>query len=425
MKPDKKEAINLIASAIEQLVAARYYESNTGRLSAQTILATTAAITGEMIRYSANDMKKPADIEEAKDSLREATKLLQTLMCKLGRKAEELPSFDAILAHTLENPKPQDGPVLTTDSYYAPHEPPAIGAAALREDVLFLMNAFELEPEDFSPASFIALIRTISGVRDVLPAEIANRMSMEVMFGAVFMEPLDRSLAPTRNKLFTSDRLHAAAHDLADILIRQSAAVDNGIPSGPTLLAKTGALIGEMTRNVVLKDSPIEADYVSSAEIDAYLEDVNVLLMASYIRRGGDAEELAEYGEYVANAAASIGRAPYPKHNVPTEFLPRECPAAEAAMVREPFEEIARTYKLTDWEKPTICVIALNNLIKHAETVMPTSVAVRLAMEEAAAIARVKPANLDEIESMMPPDIRKSFQTVRAQARKAAELKPA
>ena len=421
--PEKNhDAVNACAEDVFQLAVERYRDEESGALSADTLLATTAALTGEMTRRVVTDMNNPKDVAEANSFLKIIADCLKHVVLAHGGDMDKLPSFDGILAHTLENPNKQDGPVFTVDPYHTPHEPPALGAAALREDVFFIAQSYGLTDEERAAACLIALAKTMDVTAPVIDMATAYQLAMETAVGVAHMEPLDRSLAPTRNKLYISKRLLSAAAEVTRIVIKQNMALENGAPHPQTLTAKTGALLGEMAHRAGIDDRTSTADYFISEEVDTYLEDCNVMFMASYIRRGGQAEELAEYGEYVANAAACYGQNPYPKHTVGAADLPHSFPAAEAAMAREPVMEVAEKFHLSAWERATACAIALNDTIRFAETVIPTQIAFRLAMEEAAAIARLKPLDLDALMESAPEPVRQGIASLRKKAALALDI---
>ncbi len=406
---DPASNIKAVAQQISEAVVERYREEETGRLNAETLLATTAALTGSIIRCSFRNMAEPEDRAEASEILREISFVLQTFLVGKGADKNDFVAFDEILSRTLGNKDYKTGLVLTNDPHHSPHENPAIGAAALREDALFSAHKAGLEEKDLAKACLYALAQTVGGVVSVLPAPVAYRMAMEVVVGAAYMEPLDRRSVPVVPKPVLSRRLVEAGSGLSEIFLKQSHAIADGARLDiPTMVAKAGAFLGEATHKAFVR-KPIAADYVVSGEVNAFLEECNIQIMASYIRRGGDAKSLAEYGEYAANAAASIGQSPYPRHNVEEAYLPHNCPAAEAAMAREPAKEIAKKYNLLDWEMAAASLVAVNDHIRIAECFITTPVAARLAMEEAAAIARVAPVDWDSIAAASPRDVREGM----------------
>ncbi len=417
------------AEEIFQLVV-DWHQEESGELSADTLVATLAALTGEATRRAAGNMITQEDKSCANAFLSIISDVLTHVVQQTGHKSKDLSSFDSVLEHTLKNPTLQNGPVLTIDPYHTPHQPPAQVAAILREDVLFLSRNHGLSDQECAGACLIALGQAMQQVSHVLPPPVAYQMSMEVAAGVAYMEPLDRSKVTFDKKFFLTKRIIAAANEITRIAIIQNAVLENGRPHPQTLAAKTGAILGELVhraaaRNISERPSYSSADYIVLPDVDQFLEECNVQFMASCIRRGKNIDKLPEYGEYVANAAASIGHDPYPKHNVKEKDRPHSFPVAEASMAREPIRRVAQKYNLSDWELASACAATANDTIRLAEQVTSTQAAFRLVMEEAAAIARIKPLDLDKLMESAPENIRKGMMEMRQRALAAVENGPA
>ena len=427
----KKKNHSATAKCAEEIVqlATDWHQEESGALSAETLLATLAALTGEAICRAANNMNTQKDIKEAHAFLNALSEGLKHVVQQAGREAENLSSFESVLEHTQRNPEPQKGIALTVDPYHTPHQPPAHAAAALREDVLFLSQSHGLSEQECAGACLIALGRTVQRVSQVLPPPVAYQMAMEVAVGVAHMEPLERAEITFDKKFFLTNRIIAAANEITQIAVTQNAALQGGRPHPQTLAAKTGAMLGEVVHRAAAKNFAEQpryksADYIVLPEADVFLDECNVQFMASCIRRGIDIERLPEYGEYAANAAASIGHDPYPKHNVEEKDLPRTFPFAEASMAREPVMRVVRKYNLSSWELASACAASSNDSIRIAEHACGTETAFRLVMEEAAAIARVKPLDLEKLMKTAPENIRKGMMSMKRAALASVEHIP-
>ena len=83
-----------------------------------------------------------------------------------------------------------------------------------------------------------------------------------------------------------------------------------------------------------------------------------------------------------------------------------------------------RRYNLSGWERATASAVLVNDVIRLAERIITAQPAFRLAMEEAAAIARVKPIDLDKLMKDAPKDIRQEMADLRKKAKASVENIP-
>ena len=412
---------------IYQAIIARYRDPAAASVDAGTMLGAAAALTGEMIRRASSNLKNQKSVATAHEYLYATANLLRGRDDDEEIDPENFPPVDAILLYTRDNPPTLGaGPVLTNeDPRYEPDEMPHLAAAALREDVLYASKMGKLTPEECALACMMALAETVKVLSRIIPDPVAYTMAMEIVVGTVYMPPADRRDAPKGNNMFVSRRIIDAGKEITSILIKQDVALSRGRRHAPTLAAKAGALLGEMVYNAD-RDIKTEAfKSVISSEAERYLEECNSVLVDTFSEGSEAADIFPSYEDYALNAVASVGKHPYPRHNVKTEEMPRAFPAAEAAMARDAIALIAVKYKLSDWERATAALTCVSDVIEKIKGELPVTTAVRLAMEEAAAGARLQPVDLDDLMSKVPEDARARVSKLRELARSALVCKPA
>lgn len=407
----RDEAI-IAASDIFGVVTVQSQES-ARRMNAETFISNLAAVMGENARVAGDSNPSNGGCaEQTIEFLESASRVF--LASKFYRKASPTLGFNEMLKHAQ---KRAGEPVeLAVDPYYDPHERPEISAAHTRKPVRDISKKYALSPWETATAGAMALIQALDQVAHITqPKEVAYQIAMETALGIAYQKPWSLEQAQKRPDRLTAPRnVVAACNQIAMLAVKGSSRMLGGASTREEkrqaillTLGVTGSWMGEMAARAGMKPMPEKPCMIISADTSAFLEEAypNFVLISGHPSRRD--EKMPRFGAFASHAVASLGKHPCPNLTLAEKDRPPNWPPYLAAMLRDDVFDLAKKYKLSDWELASASVCAAMKTVEEIPAgIVKSPTAVRIVMEHAVGMSYMTPLQLDPIRKSAPEDIK-------------------
>ena|GEM_PF-4616372 len=294
-----------------------------GRVSAETLLATIAAITGESAAFASlsdSEMTRGIVSDSALEFLESLSDIMKSQL-KSHMVEGEYPNFDDLVKQSCEG----NGLVLTNDPYFDPHQRPLCAAAFYRNEIYAIAAKHKLGDWEIASAAAFAVINASEQALPVDTPDVIYRLVMETAIGVAQSTPIvveDARMINNYDKLLKLEpNAIKASEEIADLLLRTSAEASKSIGENKkdymregilTVIAMAGALTGEMALRAGEEPIPSFPTMIMCAEADAFLARSyrEFVLLAGHPSER--TEKLPRFQTHLLHAIKSFGVHPYP-----------------------------------------------------------------------------------------------------------------
>ncbi len=404
MAEDKRVYVDMItnhAQLMDRTLQSVLKDDNAG-LNAETYLASIAALVG---RSWWQEIKNSSEIEKREFIQSEAQKLYEIITRDTSRDDEVSADVKRAIQFVGDSIIDGESLPLSSSDYHKPHRPPEALAAMLWGDLFYISQKSKDIDVSCVDVATMHLAMAAQAINGVMPDDVLLSMALEVAVGAAMSKPLKEDEIPIDLQWQLSQRALDASNEIYVALFQQNETYEpEAHVHFETVCANAGALLGIMAGEAAgLQCS--KSDYVSSSDVDGFLEDGYVQILTSSFRRAGEPFEVPDYGDYAANAAQSIGHQHFPKLMVKDQHAPNGFPLAAASMLRPAVKCIGEQFSLSLWGIAAACLPTANVVVQTAEkTGLSADKAITLAMSNAVATGRVGPMEMEEKNCFTPQE---------------------
>ncbi|MDE1900132.1 MAG: hypothetical protein KGI37_00625 [Alphaproteobacteria bacterium] len=395
-----------------------------GRVSVETLLATTAAITGEAAAFASlsnPEMTRGIVSDSAIEFLESLSEIIKSQFVSHQVKIE-YPDFDDLVQQSCAG----NGLVLTNDPYYEPHQRPVCAAAIYRNAVQAITKKHKIGEWEVASAAAFAVINAAEQALQIDPPDVIYRLVMETAIGVAQSKPIvvqDARMINDYDKLLKPESAAiSASKEIFGLLLRTSAEAAKGTCDNKedytregilTAIAMAGALTGEMALRAGKKTISSSPAIIMCAKTDAFLARSyrEFVLFAGHPNKRS--ETLPRFQTHLTHAIKSFGADPYPNLTLDKKDQPKTWPPYAAAIIRDDISTIAKKHALDSWSLASACTFAGLNIINaDHKAVVSRTIAARLFIEEALGMAHITPIDLNALRDQADPDMQRSMDSL-------------